>query len=323
MKWRTAATTILFNKSLRTVLMMKRGETAKFMPNMYVFPGGIVEQEADSAFPIQKTNFGEVKSIKIDGFESDFALRVGAARELFEETGILLVEDRFNKEKLYLSTLVDKGLNEWRDKVRENPFKFGEMFQDFNLDLQRLLPWSRWLTPSIFKQRFDTLFYVIPVEEEIGVDMCNKEMSEYLWVQPSNVLAETTNNPSKSVVAPPQYYELARLRLTPNENLGDVYDPRRLCPQIIFPKEDDNLVYGILPGDHLYDSSNETSTAPRTLSAEEMGDHPKLAVHRMSHLKKPHYADCQLHVQNLSFAKEKVHLFSSNEDDFFHPPRAG
>ncbi|TKR76093.1 hypothetical protein L596_017288 [Steinernema carpocapsae] len=325
MKWRTAASTILFNKTARTVLMMKRGETARFMPNLYVFPGGVVEQEADSSFPKEKTNFDLVKHepIKMEGFDSDYAFRVGAARELFEETGILLVEDRYNKEKLFLSTLKDRGLNEWRDKVREDPSKFGEMFKEFNLDIQRLLPWSNWLTPAIYKQRFDTLFFVVPFEEEVGIDMCNKEMSEYAWVPPSQVLKETATNPEKSVVAPPQYYELARLRLTPNESLTDMYSPRRLCPQIIHSKEDDNLVYGVLPGDHLYDLTDEVTTKAREMSTEEMNDTPIHAVHRMSHKKRPHYADCKVHIQNIEYAKEKVHLFVTNEDNYFFKSRRG
>jgi len=325
MKWRTAATTILFNKTLRNVLMMKRGATAKFMPNLYVFPGGVIEQDADSAFPLAKTNFDKVKHqpIKMEGYETDFAFRVGAVRELFEETGILMVEDRYSKEKLSLTTIVDKGLNEWRDKVRANPSIFSEMFTDFNLDVHSLLPWSNWLTPASFKQRFDTLFFVIPVEEEIGVDMCDREMADSVWIQPSLILEQTSKNPEQSVVAPPQFYELARLRLTPTENLADMYNPRRLCPQIINSAENDNLVYGVLPGDHLYDTFEESSRPMRTMTKEEMGDHPKLAIHRMSHKKKPHYADCQMHVENLHYAKEKVHLFKINEDDYFHLPRAG
>jgi 8-oxo-dGTP pyrophosphatase MutT (NUDIX family) len=54
------------------VLLLKRAESAKFMPNVWVFPGGAVDPE--------------------DG-ESEAGYRVCAVRELAEEAGIELAED--------------------------------------------------------------------------------------------------------------------------------------------------------------------------------------------------------------------------------------
>uniref|UniRef100_A0AC34QQC6 Nudix hydrolase domain-containing protein n=1 Tax=Panagrolaimus sp. JU765 TaxID=591449 RepID=A0AC34QQC6_9BILA len=115
--WKIAATTILRNSALET-LMLHRGPTAKFMPNSFVFPGGIVDLEGDSAFPEHKTNYDDSFSkINLGVFATDLPLRVAAARELFEEAGLLLTYDAHTRESKSITAADDKSLTEWRDKV--------------------------------------------------------------------------------------------------------------------------------------------------------------------------------------------------------------
>lgn len=102
--------------------MLKRGATAKFMPNSYVFPGGLVEPKSDVAFPRDRTNFTALderdsRIFQLGGFEDDFPLRVCAVRELFEESGLLLVEDSQNRERRIATAEDDPSLVEWRQKV--------------------------------------------------------------------------------------------------------------------------------------------------------------------------------------------------------------
>src|SRR5262249_15579438 len=68
-----AASAIVLRDSPLEVLMMRRNETASFVPNMWVFPGGAVEQLD-----------GEIDGTLLG------RMRVAAARELFEETGVWL-----------------------------------------------------------------------------------------------------------------------------------------------------------------------------------------------------------------------------------------
>uniref|UniRef100_A0A914YDW2 Nudix hydrolase domain-containing protein n=1 Tax=Panagrolaimus superbus TaxID=310955 RepID=A0A914YDW2_9BILA len=122
------------------------------MPDSLVFPGGIVEPAIDAAFPESKTNYEEKENdagICLNGFKNDFPLRVGAARELFEEAGVLLVFDSNIRECKALTPEHDKSLNEWRKKVRDDPSKFSELFgSSLKLDVDALIPWSNWLTPA-------------------------------------------------------------------------------------------------------------------------------------------------------------------------------
>ena len=140
--------------------MLKRGPTAKFMPNSvvfpgmfsvdqirfdYPFPGGLVEVDTDAGFPVAKSNYeqnDEDTGICLNGFKNDFPLRVAAARELFEEAGLLLTMDCNVRECKAVTTDDDASLNEWRKKVRESPQKFSELFNSsLKLDVDGLIPW--------------------------------------------------------------------------------------------------------------------------------------------------------------------------------------
>jgi len=109
------------NTELRSVFMMKRVASANFMPNAYVFPGGKVDAQIDGKFPLEKTNwqlegeedqasspgslgsiFGNDKpkpmverrgAMGLDGYGD----RIAAVRELFEESGLLMVEEGNNQ----------------------------------------------------------------------------------------------------------------------------------------------------------------------------------------------------------------------------------
>src|SRR4051794_14690117 len=90
--------------------MMKRGARAKFMPNSYVFPGGTLEA-ADDAFPKELTNRYYGIGDFHDPEPTRFASRVGAIRELFEESGLLLIDGEV------WNAAEDARLEEWRQKV--------------------------------------------------------------------------------------------------------------------------------------------------------------------------------------------------------------
>uniref|UniRef100_A0A1I7YIJ6 Nudix hydrolase domain-containing protein n=1 Tax=Steinernema glaseri TaxID=37863 RepID=A0A1I7YIJ6_9BILA len=273
------------------------------MPNIYVFPGGLLEEQVDRQFPIEKTNYAL-------GFENDYPFRVAALRELFEETGILLVVDETLKKKAILSTLKDRRLSRWREKVFANPLAFQEIFTDYKLDLHSLQPWSNWLTPSSYELRFDTLFFVIPVHKEIEVDLCDKEMSEWLWVEPKDILEKCMKRGSHGVLAPPQFYELNRLLNTRFNRLSAMCVPHKICPQIIYPKEDRTKTYEILPGDHLYDYTDAFHTHSKEMSEADISKSEIMdcVIHRITHFK-PYFSRCQLHVKNVDREQEKIRLF--------------
>lgn len=110
---RKAATTIIMAKDRKWgehdsppagesfhLLMVKRSSKSKFMPSLYVFPGGVVEQDdkhmqwmdlLEKASRI--TGHQNIVSVNIQNDpvqEETLADRICAQRELFEETGLLI-----------------------------------------------------------------------------------------------------------------------------------------------------------------------------------------------------------------------------------------
>ncbi len=89
-----AASVILIRnrKTSPSVLMGQRGKNAAFMPNKFVFPGGAVEEtdfQINSFKPLNVTCRARM-AYECNG-SLVHALTNAAIRELFEETGIILV----------------------------------------------------------------------------------------------------------------------------------------------------------------------------------------------------------------------------------------
>ena len=137
------------------VLMMRRHAGASFMPNAWVFPGGIAE-DLDH---------------QLGG------LKITAARETFEETGVWLgapLEDAEHKRKRLLA-----GSISIRQLLAEAP-----------LDPETLLLTSRWITPVGVPKRFDTYFYIVKVATGTIATGENHEAVDVMWIHPEEALAK-------------------------------------------------------------------------------------------------------------------------------------
>ncbi|TKR76078.1 hypothetical protein L596_017274 [Steinernema carpocapsae] len=298
---RLAATTILFSKTDRTVLMLRRGQTASFMPNVAVFPGGVLEK-ADVQFPKHLTNYASVKNQFPN--ELDFAFRVAALRELFEEAGLLLIVDVKTGKKYIASTKDHPALDQLRHKVLKNANIFKMCFDMFILDVESLFPWSEWVTPMAMTKRYDTFFFIIPVEHQHKTHYLPQEMSEAMWVKPEEILTRD----DQGNVGPPQFYELKRLINTPNECLTKMMNPCQILPQLI-ALEDSDVRYSLLPGDFLYDE-NPSADPIRMETVESLRalEQPDSVIHRTSQGEEG-IKGYRLITKNVDKVIEKIKLF--------------
>ena len=136
--------------------MVQRPHTSRFMPSVWVFPGGAVD-EADANPP------GVMRGL------DDW--RVAAVREMIEETGLWLEAD----------AVVERGPTE---EVFAMAADHGRTF-----DADTLVYFANWVTPEVFPLRFDTRFFIALADDSVTGQVDGDELVDLAWVHPSDALA--------------------------------------------------------------------------------------------------------------------------------------
>jgi len=116
------------------------------------------------------------KKYPCDNFYTPYrsiALRLTALRETFEELGILLCRD---SRTLTSTSGYGKFYDQfdrvhWQHIVHNDASQFLELCKQLEVlpDVWSLHEWSVWRTPSTFKKRFETAFFVTALEQEPSV----------------------------------------------------------------------------------------------------------------------------------------------------------
>ncbi len=154
-----AASVILLRDSPLEVLMIRRHSKSTFVPDAWVFPGGVVD-------PTDK-DLGDETELG--------TMRVAAARELFEESGIWLG-----------ATLTDA--EEKRRALLAGEMTFASLVREAPLDLSGLVWTSRWITPIGVPKRFDTYFFLAIASRDAVASAENVEAVEVMWITPSEAI---------------------------------------------------------------------------------------------------------------------------------------
>ena len=145
------------------VLMLRRSAEASFVPDAWVFPGGMLED-------LDREIAREQGDDTLLG-----AMRVAAARELFEETGVWLgapLDDAEHKRRRLLA-----GSLSFRSLLAESP-----------IDFSQLVWTSHWITPFGVPKRFDTYFFLAEVSREVRATAENAEAVDVIWIAPQEAL---------------------------------------------------------------------------------------------------------------------------------------
>jgi len=156
-----AASAIVLRDAPLEVLMLRRHGGASFMPNAWVFPGGIAEQ----------LDFELAHGDHVD------AMKIAAVRETFEEAGVWLgapLGDEDDKRKRLLA-----GSLTIRDLLAEGP-----------VDLETLVWTSRWITPVGVPKRFDTYFFLVKAGRDAVATAEQHETVDAAWIAPADALAK-------------------------------------------------------------------------------------------------------------------------------------
>jgi 8-oxo-dGTP pyrophosphatase MutT (NUDIX family) len=205
------------------VFLLRRQKKSSFMPSAFVFPGGAAEP-------------------------TDTDLRVTAARELFEEAGVLIARDQ-PRDPAEIAAL--------RTRVLDGATDHGLVF-----DPSAFHPWSHWITPSIEPKRFSARFFVavLPPGQEPTFD--DRETVEQVWV----TAAEAIVRAKELALPPPQvrtFWELSRVPAIEDVIAESARRNDELAP--IMPRVAPGHAGGVcllLPWDPDYDSAGQGDASP-------------------------------------------------------------
>jgi len=229
------------------VLMVRRHGQSGFMAGAHVFPGGKLDP-ADSASNVLASVTGRSAegarvALGENGLSGETALGlfVAALRETFEEAGVLLADHATGtdlvaaRNSLHAGTAFAGVLNSLSATLR----------------LDRIVPFSRWVTPAVEPRRFDTRFFVARVEASQHAEHDRRETTEHAWLTPREAIDATLRH--EILLPPPTLKSLLELsEFGSAEAVLTAAAARRppyVCPVI---QEVDGALTVLLPGDPLH-----------------------------------------------------------------------
>lgn len=189
------------------VFLQRRAGAMEFAAGMTAFPGGRVdpvdaEVEIEWAGPAPAW-WGQRYGVSAARAK---ALVCAAVRETFEECGVLLAGPTAG------TVVADTaGYRRQRERIEGRDLTLAEFLAEEKLVLRAdlLRPWSRWITPTVERRRYDTNFFVAVLPEGQLADGATSETDLVQWSTPAAALA--TWKAGAHVLLPPTWSQLTSL----------------------------------------------------------------------------------------------------------------
>jgi 8-oxo-dGTP pyrophosphatase MutT (NUDIX family) len=162
-------------------LLVRRPSRAGFAPGAWVFPGGAVD-ESDARLPPADAVFPQrwAERLGLSDPAVAWGYVVAAARETWEETGILLG-----------AAAVSGVEGEHRERLLAGGFGFFDVVAASGLRLEpgTLHYLAHWITPEVESRRFDTRFFLASVGSGVKPRLHGGELVEMRWLSPAEAVA--------------------------------------------------------------------------------------------------------------------------------------
>jgi 8-oxo-dGTP pyrophosphatase MutT (NUDIX family) len=142
--------------------------------NAHVFPGG--QAEDSDAGNIQRT----------------------ALRELYEEAAIHFRPSDESRRVIPKAVRVNTTQTSFAEYLQQTKEEVAE---------DKLIPYSRWITPKMMPKRFDTTFFLalaMPSDNPVEGKADAQEITSLTWMSPSEALSQFSAG--KITLFPPQWY---------------------------------------------------------------------------------------------------------------------
>lgn len=181
---RLAATVILMRDGpgALELFMVARHHQIEFASGALVFPGGSVD-EADYDARFETLGANQVKlSLQAR------ALCVAAAREAFEECGVLFASEHGQANAVGADRARSLG-DTYRDALTSGDVFFADILERERLTLllDQFAHFAHWVTPAHMPKRFDTHFFIAAAPTYQLLQHDGKESVDSVWITPQRV----------------------------------------------------------------------------------------------------------------------------------------
>ena len=267
------------------LFMVKRHKKSSFMASAYVYPGGKLDPR-DATPETARHCIGATQAEAASrltppegsGLDDDAPLSPGEAlgmyvaaiREVFEESGVLLAQDRESGETVAFDTEEREARFEgYRAALHSGELSMTELAEaeDLTYGLDRLHYFAHWITPVVEPRRFNARFFLARAPEGQEPLHDDKESVDSAWLSPSEALALYSEG--KIQLAPPTMRTLEDMAAFDGlEALVEGLASSRPVPIMPRFEELEGTLTLLLPGDPLYPSERPVSGPTRVQMSE-------------------------------------------------------
>jgi 8-oxo-dGTP pyrophosphatase MutT (NUDIX family) len=178
------------------VFLVRRHEGTPFMGGAHVFPGGRVDpadHDGDAAWSDGETT----------------AYHVAAARELFEEAGVLLARSANGELVSLADAATHERFRRYRHAIHDGTASLRQIVDAEGLRLagDALVFFSHWVTPPIDTRQFDTHFFITRVPPDQTPVHDETETTHSTWLSPVDAIAQASDG---AIVLPPPTWTTLR-----------------------------------------------------------------------------------------------------------------
>ena len=173
------------------VFWIKRGDKLAFLGGFHAFPGGQIDA-SDAGVEVKNSPNPETS-----------AMISGAARELFEELGVLVVhggEALTKGQRVSLLDDLESGRMSWPALLKH---------YELYLDADDFTYVGRWVTPPFNARRFDTWFFLVNCPAKQEPNVVAGELASGEWITAADAYNQWLND--QVVAVPPTLHALRTL----------------------------------------------------------------------------------------------------------------
>jgi 8-oxo-dGTP pyrophosphatase MutT (NUDIX family) len=253
---RPAATVVVLRDSPAgpEVFLVRRHEGTPFMGGAHVFPGGRVDA-ADHDGSVEWCDGIDHAAQQLGMLASKDAVayHVAAARELFEEAGVLLARDSDGRYVSLAGEDVHERFKRYRQDVHGGTasMRFIVEREHLRLALDSLVLFAHWVTPPIDARQFDTRFFLSRVPPDQTPAHDDAETTHSVWLTP--IVAMAQSDAHEIVLPPPTWTTLRELEpfRTVDEAIAWARRRRVIRRQPLLVEEKGRRML-LMPGDPLH-----------------------------------------------------------------------